>query len=137
MSAQSLSAVGIEAQDKLVAPNYIFVASAFIALAIFNFIIISGFVFLAHSNAALTKGQTGDSIVNIYYDEVKKQEEKDNKDDGCMAKFKTAPGEEKKDSEEEENKAPDKPEDKGPTYPDLVNLLDDFKQQYKVLQKQL
>jgi hypothetical protein len=72
MSAQSLSAVGIEAQDKLVEPNYVFVASAFVALLTFNFVIISGFVFLAQSNAALTKGQTGDEEGNIFYDEVKK-----------------------------------------------------------------
>lgn len=49
----------------------------------------------------MTKGQTGDSLVNIYYDEVKKQEEKDNKTKGCMAKFRTGE-EEKKESEEEE-----------------------------------
>jgi hypothetical protein len=87
MSGQSLAAVGIEAQDKLVAPNYIFVASAFIALLTFNFILIAGFVALAQSNAALSKGKTGNHIINIYYDEVRIQEELDSKTEGCRSKF--------------------------------------------------
>jgi hypothetical protein len=47
MSIQSLSAVGIEAQPKTVEPDFAFVTAAFIFLMAFNFIFVSGFVWLA------------------------------------------------------------------------------------------
>lgn len=95
----------------------------------FNFGLVGAFVYLRNrASMKLASGQ-GDGAT-IYYDKVAGEEAKDRERRSCRACL-GGSGWRQASKESKSEKV------SGPNYQDLVQLLEDFKQEYVVLQEQL
>lgn len=135
LTAESLSAIGIESQEKAVQPNWTFIVGAFVVLITFSFGIVGGLVYLR--NSIVSKLVSGEGAgETLYYDKVADQEEQDRQQRSCGAGLARlceclTRGLQDEDAAQAEQKA------KGLKYQDLKDLLEEFKDGYQVLRDEL